>query len=376
MPMSVCLSRSVLAVISMFVFTAALAQQAGESVILSSDVTEDSYLAGGTVHVRGKVAGDLIAAGGQVEIENEVSADVLAAGGSVALRAAVGDDVRLVGGDVNIGAAVGGDAIAAGGNILLAPTAAVSGRAWLAGGEVSVYGKVGKGLRAAGGRILIAGEVTGDTELAGRIIEIGPGAVITGNLRYRSPNEAIINSGAKITGTVVREELPARSAGARAAAGIARVGFAAGLMLTAIALYLLFPQASINAAGMINDAPWKSLGIGFAVLVATPFAIVLLFLTLVGTWLALAALALYLVLLLAGFLTGAICIADLGLRRFGSRRKKPTKGWRVLSIVAAFVLLAIVGFFPVLGALVCVAVLLFGLGGLTLHLARRYATAK
>jgi hypothetical protein len=241
---------------------------------------------------------------------------------------------------------------------------------------VSVYGKVGNGLKAAGGRIVIAGQVTGDVELAARSIEIEPGAVITGNLRYRSSNEAKIASGAKIGGTVVREEMAPGRRGARTAAGIAGIGFAVGVALTAIVLYLLFPVASIGAARMINDSPWKSLGIGFAVLVVTPLAIALLFATLIGAWLALAALALYLVLLLAGFATGAICIGDLGLRRFGNKRKQASKGWRVLSIVAAFVALAIVGLLPVLGGLACLAVLLFGLGGVAQFLARRYRTAR
>lgn len=371
------LFRPALAAISvLLVASAAFGQQTGERVVLHGDVSQDSYLAGGSVQVRGKVEGDVVAAGGTVEIDSDVSEDVLAAGGTVTLRAAVGDDVRVVGGDVSIAGAVDGDAVAAGGNVVLAPTADVAGHAWLAGGEVSVHGKVGKGLRAAGGHIVVAGNIAGDAELTGRTIEIGPGAVIGGNLRYRSPNEARIDSGAKITGAVVREEMPARSVGERAASGVARVGFSVGLMLAAMALFLLFPVASINAARAINDAPWKALGIGFAVLMATPFAVLLLLVTVVGVWIALALLALYLLLLLAGFLIGVICVGDLGLRRFSTKRKQPSKGWRALSIVATFVVLAIVGFFPLLGGFVCLALLLYGLGGLTLLLARRYATAR
>lgn len=377
MPISSRLFRSVFVVVLVLPFSfAALGQQAGEIVILQGDVKEDSYLAGGSVYVRGRVTGDVVAAGGQVEIDNKVSADVLAAGGSVKILSAVGDDVRVVGGHVRIDAAVGGDAIAAGGNVTLTPSARVRGRAWLAGGEVGVFGKVGKGLRAAGGHIVIAGQVTGDVELAARSIEIEPGAVITGTLRYRSPTEAKIASGATIGGAVVREEMAVGRPGARAAGRVAGIGFSVGLVLAAIVLFLLFPVASIGAARVISDSPWKSLGIGFAVLVVTPLAIVLLCATLIGALLAFAALALYLVLLLVGFLTGAICLGDLGLRRFGGKRRQASKGWRVLSIVAAFVALAIIGWLPVLGGLACFAVLLFGLGGAALYLARRYRQAR
>jgi hypothetical protein len=136
--------------------------------------------------------------------------------------------------------------------------------------------------------------------------------------------------------------------------------------------------ASTAAARATTDAPWKSLGLGFAMFAATPLVILLLLITLVGIWLALVLMALLPVLLFIGFLTGAIAIGDLGLRRVmkGKKPARVTKGQRVLSIVAALVALWLIGFIPVLGPLACFAVLLFGAGGLTLFLWDRYAGAR
>ena len=351
------------------------ARDPGPTVVQRDDVREDLYLAGGSVYSLGRVDGDLVVAGGQVEIEKEITGDVLAAGGSISVRARVRDDLRAGGGHVSINGTIGDDAIVAGGRVLIAPTASVGGRAWLAGGNVEVYGKVGRQLRAAGGNIVVSGEVKGDVELIGGSIEIGPGAVIDGNLSYRSRNEARIDPGATIRGSVTRLEMPLRERDERAFAGAARIGLYLSLIVTAIVLLLVFPSAASGAARAIRTAPWKTLGLGIALLAATPLVIVLLAVTLLGVWLALLLLAAYLALLLTGFLTGVLAIGDFALGWIVKRRKATT-GLRVLSIVAALVALWIVGFIPFLGGLVCFAVLMFGLGGLALYLCRGYVDAR
>lgn len=341
------------------------------------DVREDLYLAGGSVYALGNVEGDLVAAGGQIEIEKQIDGDLLAAGGAITLRGRVRDDLRAAGGNVSISGEVGDDAVVGGGRVLIAPTASVGGRAWLAGGNVEVYGRIGKALRAAGGTIVISGEVNGDVDLAGGRIEIGPGAVIAGNLNYRSRNEAHIDAGARIRGTVTRLDMPIQEE-ERAAVGVVRFGMLVSLIVAGIVLYLLFPLAATGAARALRDEPWKALGLGLALLAATPFVILLLFASLIGVWLALILMALFPVLLLAGFLTGALALGDLALawRAKPKKTAKPGTGRRVLSIVAALVAIWIVGFIPVLGALVCLALLLFGVGGLALQLWHRYAGAR
>jgi cytoskeletal protein CcmA (bactofilin family) len=356
---------------------AAMAQEAGDTVVMRGTIKQDLYLAGGTVDMLADVEGDVLAAGGQVSIDNAVSGDVMAVGGNVAIRARVGDDVRVAGGNVTISGPVGDELVAGGGQLLLAPTATVGGRAWLAGGNVQINGKVGKGLKAAGNHIVIAGDITGDVDLYAESIDIEPGAVIRGNLTYYSRQEARIAGGAKITGAVKREPLGPGAEARKHARGfrpVARLVLSVTLMVAGIVLYLLFPTASVGAARTINESPWKSLGLGFAMLAATPLVVLLLCISLFGIWLGLLALAAYLMLWLLGFLTGILTVGDWGLRLI-DRAKTATKGWRVLSIVAALLALWIVRFVPVLGSLVAFAILVFGLGALTLYLWRRYVSA-
>lgn len=352
-------------------------QELGEAVIEQGSIERDVYVAGATVDVLARVEGDVVAAGGQVTVDERVSGDVLVAGGNVALRAQVGDDVRAAGGNVTLSGAIADEAVVAAGRVLIAPAATVGGRARLGGGTIHVAGRIEQGLKAAGNRIVISGHVAGNAELYAEEIEVQPGATIGGDLIYRSGAEARIADDAKIGGSVVRQSVGPGDElreGVETAGRIARIGLYLSLIVTGIVLFLLFPWGAVGAARTINDAPWVSLGLGFAVLVATPFLVMLLFASLFGVWLALTLLALYLVLLLLGFLTGVLYIGDWGLRLAG-RAAVPAKGWYVIAIVLALVVLWAVRLVPVLGTLAIFALLLFGLGALTLYLWRRYVPA-
>lgn len=347
-----------------------LAQEAGEAVRIDGAIAEDVYAAGGTVDVLATVEGDVVVAGGRITVGERVSGDVMAAGGAVSVNASVGDDVRLAGGDVRLGGSVGGDALAAGGNVTLLPDSSVEGRAWLSGGRVDVAGVVGRELKASGGRIVLSGRVNGDVELTGRSIRILESAIIDGDLVYRSPQAADIASEAQIRGSVRYE--PVEWPTAAIVATLAGVGILVllSLILTGIGLFLLFPRVIANAVTSIRAEPLKCLGLGLAVFAATPVVISVLFVIVIGWLPAIVIGALYLILLLAGFLTGAFYVGELGWRL--RKRRKVSKTGRLLSFVVALILISLLGLVPLLGTLLLFALMLLGVGVLTLGLYRVY----
>ena len=356
------------ALLLLFPASALLAQDIGESVTRRGTVQEDIYLAGGNVNVAATAEADVVAAGGNVTVGDDIKGDALLAGGSVTLHGKVHDDVRAAGGTVTVDADVGDDAVVAGGNVTLAPTSRVGGRAWLAGGNLDIGGHIGKELKATGGRIAIVAEVMGDATLMGEDIEIQPGAVIHGNLRYFSPKPAVIDTAAKIDGTITHLPVPEHEYHRGTHAG-ARIGMLLSLMVTATVLLLLFPRFAAATTGGIAQAPWKSLGLGLAVLTATPLVILLLLVSFIGMWLGLILLALYLMALLCGFLSGALCTGEAALGRLRPQ-VEATRGWRVAALVITLAVVGILDVVPVLGGLVTFGMLLFGLGGLALQVYR------
>jgi cytoskeletal protein CcmA (bactofilin family) len=349
-----------------------LAQQVGESVVKTGRFEEDLYAAGGSVTVRAEARDDVLVAGGTVVVDGQVGGGVLAAGGQVDVGAKVANDVRAAGGTVRLTGEVGDEAMLAGGNVAMLPGSSVRGRAWLAGGLVEMAGRVGK-LRAAGSKVVVSGEVAGDAELAAERVEIRPTARIHGDLSYASSKEARIDPGARIDGKVTRRaaEGPERGLGGRIAWGVA---WLAGLFLAALVLLFLFPRFSVAAARDMEAEPARCLGLGLLLLLGLPVAVVFLFVTVVGIPLGLAGLALYPVLLLAGYLTAAVALGDAGLRRL-AKETDPTTAKRLLSIAAALLLLRLARLVPIAGVVVLFAVLLFGLGALALGGYRTYRGA-
>ena len=340
-----------------------LAQDFGHVIVKHGNVDDDLYLAGGQVDLYASVSGDAVVAGGQLHLEGDIMADLIAAGGKIDLRGSVGDDARIAGGDVRVSSRIGDDLIAAAGRIYLSPVSRTGGRAWLSGGEVRVDGEVADELRASGGRVVIAGTVHGNVELWAEDIIIEPTAVIAGDLNYRSAREARIASGARIDGAVVHTPVDIDIRPVVTGVIFAMLALLLSLVVTAVVLYLLFPEFSLRVARSMGDEPWLSLAWGLAVLAGVPFLIVILFSTAVGAWLALMLLAIYLVLLLAGYCVGALFVGNTGLKMLG--RIDAGKGLRATALSIALLALMVFNLVPLLGSLVNWAVLLGGMGALS-----------
>jgi hypothetical protein len=80
--------------------------------------------------------------------------------------------------------------------------------------------------------------------------------------------------------------------------------------------------------------------------------------------------ALYLILLLAGLLTGAFYIGDVG---FGlARRGSVSHARRLGSFVAALLVILLLALVPLLGGLLLFVLLMLGMGALNLGMYRTY----
>lgn len=339
-------------------------QEAGNSILKQGQINEDLYVAGRRVDVFAGIDGDVIAAGGRVAVDSQVTGDVIAAGGLVTVHGNVDDDVRLAGGEVIINANVGDGAVAAGGNVLLAPKATVGGNAMLGGGRVELAGTVRGDVRIGGGWIVISGQIDGNVELTGRYIVIKPDAIIRGNLTYRSPKAAEIDSAARIEGSVSHISIPMPGT-AEIAGGLASAGILLWLSITlsGIALYSLFPQTANAAVHIAVEQPWQVMGLGLALFTATPVLAIVLFATGVGWLLAFLLLNIYALLLLSGFLVGVLFLSNAALKRIRHDRELSKFGSGLAFALTLFAVM-VVGLIPFVGWLFVFVLLLLGVGAL------------
>ena len=335
------------------------------------DLGADRFVAGCPVSVVRPVAGDLMAAGCNVEVLAEVDGDLVVTGGSLRIAAPVKQGLYAAGGRISINAEVHRNARIAGGRVELGPNAKVAGNVTVGGGQVEIDGGVGGYLQVGAGRVRIDGPVAGDVEIGADEVELGPNARIDGKLRYVSNEEIRRDPAAQVRGGVERVERGERWRASRHWLEGARHGlewvWSLGLLLIAAILVTALPQLYKGVAETAR-ARWAfSLLIGFIVLVCVPVAALIAMISVIGIPLALAMIALYLLLLLVGYVSAGIALGDVALQRWRAEGAvKP--GRRTAAAVLAMLVLSLLGRVPFVGWLVTLTAMLTGIGALLLQL--------
>lgn len=327
-------------------------------------IEEDLYAMAGSVLIQGTVRGDVIAAARTVDISGNVEGDVLAMAGDVRLSGQVTGSVRAAAGTLMVEGQVGEDAVLAGGQVQLAPGAQVQRDVLLATGEGHIQAPVGGEVQAAAGTLTLSAPVTGSVSAEVDTLRLTEAAHIGGTLRYRSPQAAEIASGATVAGPTVHSSPERGPAEGPLRYVIGWLRSLVGLFALGMLLVLITPNFARRAPTTLRQAPWRSLGWGTAVFVGTPFIAALIFLVgvlLGGWWIGLFTLGLYAVALALCFPVVGMVIGSWLMDRF---RKAGTP--LVLALLLGLALLTLVGQVPVLGALIVLATLLFGLGALVL----------
>jgi hypothetical protein len=139
------------------------------------------------------------------------------------------------------------------------------------------------------------------------------------------------------------------------------------MLACAAVLLAVAPGFARQTAGRIHASPWLALAVGFAAVVAAPVLAALLFVTILGIPLGVIVLALYPVLLLVGFVVGALFFARLipaALRKAPPTTFGASMGYAALALLAIMLL----GRVPMLGGVVLALVSLLGMGACVLEL--------
>jgi cytoskeletal protein CcmA (bactofilin family) len=359
----------------------------GEVLVRQGEVVDDDlYASGGAVTVYGTINGDLIATGGSITVSGTVNGDVAIAGGTLVIEGTVADDIRAAGGTITVNSNVGGDVVAAGGTIAIGPNARIGNDLVTGAGSVDIKGTVEGDVKIGGGAATIDGVVMGDVSgEIGETLTIGPNARIAGDLTYTSAREADIQEGAVIDGETVREVPMVSVFGLEMEDSpvvrfvrdvLGRAKWFIGTVLIGLLLMLALPETVRGVSETPRNSPWKTVGLGVAVLIAGPIVILVvavLAILLVGAPaipVLLAPGAAYLVLLMLAAPVVAVAVGNLAM----SRDIYYYTSWKALLIGAA--ILAVIGVVPYLAAVVTIITILVGFGAWLLFLYRGYIHAR
>ena len=357
---------------------------AGESTNVKGQVRGDLFFIGKSVRVDGAVSGDLVAGLQDLMLSGDIQGDIWAAGQYLRLAGHTRGDLRSAGQRLEIQGEVDGNTLFFGQEFHLAGDGMIGKNLRLGVQEGLLSGQVGGNVLGAADDLVISGEVHGNVDVTVRKITLEETAMIRGFLHYESDEFAVLAPGARVEGGMERtepeqEDLTPKVAAERweeAKEGLLSFGrvvswlLLLGFLGVGILWLVIPPQQSTEAADTLVAQPLASLGLGFALLVATPVAVLFLLLTLIGLPTGSVLLGCYLILLYLSPIPVAFWLGRKVLRLL-----RVSDPHLVLAFMVGAILLRLLFLLPWIGFLTCFLTAVLGLGCILLAVASRWRAA-
>ena len=301
------------------------------------------YVAGQTVTVDGNVEGDVICGAQTVVINGAVGGDVICAGQTITVNGTVGGSVRSVGQVVTINGTVGRNITAGAQNFSLGDKSNVSGEA-----------------AVAAQTLVLSGPIARAAYLAGQ--EMNLKSTIGGDLNYTSEKTPALDK-SKVQGQVVRHDWPIRAnAEPTPAQRLASLLFWLAAGLAGAALMILTAPRLVRSVNDEMLQRWQaSLGWGALALLAIPFLLIMLALTVVGLPAAGVLFALWILTLFTSGLFAGIAVGRI-LREQGALNRQNM----LMAAIIGVPILVVLNWLPVIGGLASFAASAWTLGGMIL----------
>jgi cytoskeletal protein CcmA (bactofilin family)/predicted anti-sigma-YlaC factor YlaD len=332
--------------------------------LAAGETHEGTLVASGhSVNVDGVVTGDLFVLAQRLTIRGEVRGNLVALARNLELPGRVTGSVHVAASRANVSGTVAGNLYALAEDLALASRGRIERDAAFAGESAVFEGAVGRDLFVAGDWLEVRGSVGRDLRAWGEHLTLLDGAQVGGDVDARLPSgtEVDVTSGARIQG-----EIRTREPEHHGPRGFARflegrfflwlalhiaAGFAVGMLLHAVLPGIFAGRLETGRAF------FRSLGVGFLVVVAGPIAIAAVALTLVGIPVAVMGLGLYLSAL---YVAGILVAALIGVALTHPRGE----GWTSfgLALLVGLVILVLAMHTPVLGGVVRAVAVLTGVG--------------
>lgn len=360
----------------------------GDDIEHEADNSGDIVAFGGTIHLTGTGSGDVVALGDRIEIDMINSGDVIALGNKISVAGVVKHDVVAVGDNVVLTMAAANDMAAIGAHVIIDAEASVGGEASLFGDDVVADGTYAGEFEANGTNVILSGQFANNTVANGDQVTLegyffddvtvraekivfGDSVQFLGDLVIMSPNPVEVPEGISVGGRTDILEIPSDDIhqdfnfpqamsvffplvglGVALVVGILFVTFGGGALIIAL-------SGNISRRGvlMLRDHPGKSFLYGLAVFAAGLIAVVL-------------SAVIYSPLGIFGVFFGAAIMVGLSFAAYAvftllvDRGNKPHGGGKRFgfALLATILLFVISISIPVLGQLIAVSAIFFGLG--------------
>jgi len=362
----------ILTAIVILLMAASVAAQENEDAF---DFGSDSFRAGGTVVFDAPGTDDLFMAGETVRGEADIAGSAHLAGRKVTMVGAIGGDAYLAGMDVVLDGHVAGDATLAGYDIRVGD---VGGDLRISGAKLTISGPVSGYALIVGDEVQIDAIIAGDVNLTAREVDFSDDARIEGQLIIyeEEPGKLEIPASVVPEDRIERREISEWEEGTRhlrvwdwrRAVGKFMIGVIVVAALAAL-IAAIVPQTLADLRRNLLDRPFRNLWFGFLTQSAVVGSAILFAMTIVGLLLSPAAVLLALIGGFAGYVV-AVYAFGVGLMLAFGRPEPDSIGERALAAGIGALIAGIIALIPLLGWLFVLALVLSGIGAITLRLFR------
>jgi len=359
---------AVLLFVSVMVFfpaTAAWAadlRQGDTEVIASGDVVNDDlYVGSSLLVINGTVNGDVYWAGQTLKINGKVNGSVTAVGMDINIDGDVSGSVRAAGSTINIRGNIGTDLMVAGMTVDMTHTATIGRDLVFAASKINIDSTIKNSIRGKGTDLTLNGIVGSDVKVSVNKLTIGSTADIKGNIIYTGKNEIVIQSGALIGGAKTHN-LPEAAKTAWPPLGVwGTIILFMMALLTGIVLIVIFPKRAKSVVAAIKYKPLPTLGWGALVFIATPIAVVITCITVIGIPVGLISLFLY---GMAIYISQVVIGLFIGYWIVGRSGKFDSRGILIAAFALGLIVLSLLNLIPYIGPILFLATAIFGLGAM------------
>ncbi len=342
--------------------------QSGKSVQIdrSQSVIGSLFVSGTNVAVDGAVHGDVYCAGDQVTISSLVDGDVICAAQSIHITGVVLGNVRLAAKTVDIAGTVKENGTILAQTLTVPESGRVNGELFTAVQTLDVNGLIGNTIGGYAQDSSIGGRVNNDIDLSTQSLDIGPKAVIAGDLRYTSDTDAVIAKGASISGKVTKTTPKEQTNTSSPAVTSARRWPANAIpsilwnLIIGILIVQFFPTITDLIGKHIKESPVRTALVGLFALVVVPMVGIIFVFTLLGIPIALLIFLLYALALVVCRVFLAVLVGEYIVDSFSPKASSN----KFINMLIGVPVLWFIFKAPYVGGLLSFIAVILGLGGM------------
>jgi hypothetical protein len=249
--------------------------------------------------------------------------------------------------------------------ITIDPAGKVGGSVTTFVNTLTIDGSVGRDILAFANAITVSGSIAGAIQAQGNTLRFNSGAQVDGPVKFKGNSAPDVSSGAKLAVPVAFTQLEHHKRYQESGFYVWRVIWTAAVILFGLVLFVLLPtfaRATVDSAERYG----ASFGLGVLVMFGVPIAAFIACITMVGLMIGISTFILWMTTIFcAQIVVGTI----VGQWLMGHTRET----WQLIGrMVVGVIVVRVVEMIPFLGGWVKFAVLLWGMGAISLAIYRHF----